>query len=140
MAQVLNETVVGFRGSILGLEEYDDFSITLIEENSAYAYLQSLQDESIGFLVVAPFVFFPGYTFELDEKTKALLDLKSNEEVVVFNTVTIREPFTESTANLLAPLVINTRNGMARQVVLPPKSNYSTTVRLFQVALEEGGE
>lgn len=140
MAQVLNETVVGFRGSILGLEEYDDFSITLIEENSAYAYLQSLQDESIGFLVVAPFLFFPDYTFELDEKTKALLDLKSNEEVVVFNTVTIREPFTESTANLLAPLVINTRNGMARQVVLPPKSNYITTVRLFQAALEEGGE
>lgn len=140
MAQVLNETVVSFRGSILGLEEYDDFSITLIEENSAYAYLQSLQDESIGFLVVAPFVFFPDYTFELDEKTKALLDLKSNEEVVVFNTVTIREPFTESTANLLAPLVINTRNGTARQVVLPPKSNYSTTVRLFHAALEEGGE
>ncbi|UKS26136.1 flagellar assembly protein FliW [Paenibacillus sp. HWE-109] len=140
MSQLLHEKIIYFKGSILGFEEYDEFSISLIEENSAYAYLQSLQDESIAFLVIAPFVFFPDYSFEIDEKDKQWLDLTIEEDLLVFNTVTIKEPFTESTVNLLAPLVINIANGKARQIVLPPKSNYGTAVLLINQASEESGE
>lgn len=140
MLQFLHEKAVRFNGNILGFEEFDEFAITAVEENSPYAYLQSMQDENIGFLVVVPFVFYPEYTFELEDKDKTLLELRSQEEVAILNMVTIREPYTKSTVNLLAPLVINIGNGHARQVVLPPRSNYGTSEPLFKAVLKESGE
>ncbi|MFC5700880.1 flagellar assembly protein FliW [Cohnella faecalis] len=140
MIQLLHERVVQFKGSLLGFEELNEFSITAVEEDSPYAYMQSLQDESIGFLVATPFIFHPDYTFEIEEKDKTLLELKSQEEVAVFNLVTIKEPFTQSTVNLLAPVIINLTNGQARQVVLPPKSNYGTSELLFREIPEKSGE
>lgn len=140
MLRILHEKVIRFNGSILGFEEFDEFVVTVVEEDSPYVYLQSLQDENIGFLVALPFVFYPEYTFEIDDKDKALIELKSQEEVAVLNTVTIREPYTKSTVNLLAPLVINISTGKARQVVLPPKSNYGTKEPLFKEAPLESGE
>ncbi|MCZ8514875.1 flagellar assembly protein FliW [Paenibacillus filicis] len=140
MVQLIHEKVIRFNGSILGFENYDEFLVTLVEDDSPYAYLQSLQDENIGFLVVTPFVFHPEYTFEIDDKHKTILGLKTLEEVAVFTTVTIREPYTQSTVNLLAPLVINITNGQGRQIVLPPKSNYGTNEPLFRKVFEESGE
>lgn len=137
MLQILHKKVIRFNGSILGFEEFNEFEISVVEDNSPYAYLQSLQDENIGFLVVTPFVFYPEYMFELDDKDKTLLEMKSPEEVAVLNIVTIREPFIKSTVNLLAPLVINITSGQARQVVLPPKSNYGTNELLFEKAIDE---
>ncbi|WP_274654195.1 flagellar assembly protein FliW [Paenibacillus humicola] len=136
----LHGKVIQLNGSLLGLEAYDAFLVSVVDPEGPYAYLQSLQEEKIGFLVVTPFLFYSEYTFELDEKNKLLLDLKSKEEVLVLNTVTIREPFTQSTVNLLAPIVVNLRNGQARQIVLPPKTQYGTTEPLFRDAAEESGE
>lgn len=140
MLDFLHEKVIRFNGSILGFEEFDEFVISVVEEGSPYAYLQSLKDENIGFLVVTPFVFYPEYMFEIEDKDKSLLELKSNEEVAVLNIVTIKEPYIKSTVNLLAPLVLNIAAGQARQLVLPPQSTYGTNDPLFKEAPEEGGE
>ncbi|MCY9665106.1 flagellar assembly protein FliW [Paenibacillus alginolyticus] len=140
MLQLLHEKVIHFNGSILGFEEYDEFIFSFAEEDSPYAYLQSLKDDNIGFLLVIPFVFYSDYAFEVDDKDKAALGIVSEEEVAAFTIVTIREPFTKSSTNLLAPIVVNTTSGQARQVVLPPRSNYSTNEPLFKDAHEESGD
>lgn len=140
MLGFLNEQVVRFGGKILGFEEHDEFQLTVVEENGPYAYLQSLTDENIGFLVAAPFAFYQNYSFELEDHDKNYLGLDNAEEAAVLSIVTIHEPFTDSTLNLLAPLVINYRTGQAMQIVLPPKSNYGTKEPLFRKVPMERGE
>jgi flagellar assembly factor FliW len=140
MLDLLQGKVLRFNGSILGFEELDEFEVSVVEEGSPYAYLQSVQDENISFLVVTPFVFYPNYTFEIENNDKSLLELNSNEEVAVINIVTIKEPYTKSTVNLLAPLVLNIATEQARQLVLPPQSTYGTNDPLFKEAPEESGE
>lgn len=140
MLDRLQGKVLRFNGSILGFEELDEFEVSVVEEGSPYAYLESVQDENISFLVVTPFVFYPDYTFEIEDNDKSLLELNSNEEVAVINIVTIKEPYTKSTVNLLAPLVLNIATEHARQLVLPPQSTYGTNDPLFKEAPEESGE
>ncbi|MCY9660503.1 flagellar assembly protein FliW [Paenibacillus chondroitinus] len=140
MLDLLQGKVLRFNGSILGFEELDEFEVSVVEEGSPYAYLQSVQDENISFLVVTPFVFYPNYTFEIEDNDKSLLGLNSNEEVAVINIVTIKEPYIKSTVNLLAPLVLNIATEHGRQLVLPPQSNYGTNDPLFKEAPEESGE
>ena len=81
--------------------------------------------------MTVPFVFFPDYEFELDDENLAKLDLRQQEDLLLYVLLTIpggKVP--EMTANLMAPLVINQANMQARQVVLE-QSGYTTKHRLF---------
>ena len=59
------------------------------------------------------------------------LSLDSDEDAVIYTLVTIPDgDVSRLSANLLAPVVVNKKNGKARQVILE-KSNYTTRHLLF---------
>jgi flagellar assembly factor FliW len=136
----LQGKVLQLNGSILGFENYNEFSVNVVEENNHFAYLQSLEQENVGFLVVTPFTFYSDYSIEIEEKDHKFLDIDTHEDVIVLSIVTIVEPFTESTLNLLAPILINIKNDQGKQMVLPPKCKYSTKEPLFKAVQTESGE
>jgi flagellar assembly factor FliW len=80
--------------------------------------LRSLQASDVRFLVAAPGAFFPDYTFELDDEAVADLQLGTHEEALVLVLLTIGADAASTTANLLAPVVVNARNRSAAQIIL----------------------
>jgi flagellar assembly factor FliW len=86
---------------------------------SPFLLLSSTKDPDIGFVVVAPWVFYPDYEFELDSATAERLGLNVADDAVVFTVVTLRERPEDSTVNLLGPIVVNRFTHEAAQVVLP---------------------
>lgn len=80
--------------------------------------LRSVERPRVRFLVAVPTVFFPRYSFELDESVCADLDLRGAEEALVLVLLTIGDDTASTTANLLAPVVINARTRSAVQVIL----------------------
>jgi flagellar assembly factor FliW len=80
--------------------------------------LRSLERPAVRFLVAVPTAFFPDYSFELDGGACAELELTEAEEAVVLVLLTIGDDSTSTTANLLAPVVINARTRSAAQVIL----------------------
>jgi flagellar assembly factor FliW len=91
--------------------------------------LTSSDDPEVGFIVVAPWVFYPDYEFELDTGAAERLGLSKAEEAVVFSVVTLRDRPEDSTVNLLGPIVVNRFSHEAAQVVLP-NSGYSVRAPL----------
>jgi flagellar assembly factor FliW len=93
----------------------------------------------LAFLLTIPFLFFPDYSFELDEESLQELDIQNQENVFYYSLVTIPNgSIRYMTANLVAPIVLNSENMQAKQVVLE-KSNYTTKHRLFpETAKKEG--
>ena len=68
---------------------------------------------------------------EIDDDTIKELGIKNQEDVILYSLITIPNGSVRyMTANLLAPVVINTKNMQARQIVME-KSNYTTKHRLF---------
>lgn len=88
------------------------------DEDSPYARLVSLDDPSVAFLVAPPEEFFDDYHVPLHEDDARLLQLDGAEEALVLVIVTVGERAEQATANLLGPLVLNTRARLGRQVVL----------------------
>jgi flagellar assembly factor FliW len=80
--------------------------------------LRSLQQPAVRFLVAVPTAFFPDYAFDLDESTCAALGLVDADEALVLVLLTIGDDSASTTANLLAPVVINSRTRSAAQVIL----------------------
>lgn len=140
MLEQLHGKEINFKGSVLGFSELNKFELNVIDADTPYAFLQSMEDQDVGFLVSVPFAFEPEYSFEIDDHYKETIGIKKPEDVLVLSIITIQEPFENSTMNLLAPLVINVSNCLGSQVVLPPRCPYSTKEPLFKTISIESGK
>ena len=80
--------------------------------------LRSLEEPAVRFLCAAPTAFFPDYVVELDEVDCADLDLRDEGEALVLVLLTLGRDAAPTTANLLAPVVVNAPTRTAAQVIL----------------------
>ena len=137
--EVDEKKIVHFKDGIPAFEDEHEFIILPYEEDSPYYFMQSLRSPELAFLLTVPFLFFSDYTFEIDETTVKELDIKNSDAVFYYSMITIPNgSIRYMTANLLAPIVLNSENMQAKQVVLD-KSNYTTKHRLFpEPAKKEG--
>ncbi|MED1740751.1 flagellar assembly protein FliW [Bacillus swezeyi] len=116
--QIQEEQMIVFENGLPGFSDEQKFVILPLSEDSPFVVLQSVQTEELAFIVVSPFIFFKDYGFDLDETTVELLEIESGEDVEVMAILTIEEPFEKSTANLIAPIVVNRKKMLAKQVIL----------------------
>ncbi|WP_232524922.1 flagellar assembly protein FliW [Nocardioides mangrovicus] len=94
------------------------FALVQLDEGSPACDLRAVDDPDARFLVVPPDVFFPGYEPVIDDATVERLGIDSAEDVLVLVVVNVGGSLAESTANLRAPVVVNTTTRLVQQVVL----------------------
>lgn len=129
--EVDESKIVNFENGIPAFEEEHEFVIVPYDEESPYFFMQSLKTPELAFIITVPFLFFPEYAIEIDDATIKELDIKNQDDVSLYSLVTIPNGSVRyMTANLLAPVVLNTENMKAKQLILE-KSNYTTKHRLF---------
>lgn len=128
--QIEEKKVVQFFNGIPGFPEEDQFVVLPLEEDESIFILQSVKTEGLGFVLVNPFLYFPDYDFTLEDQFVEILDIKSPEDILVYCILTVHDPFENTTANLQAPVIINTRNHKGKQVILN-SDKYTTRHKLF---------
>src|SRR3546814_18948996 len=85
--------------------------------------LRSLDHEDLRFRVITPGQFFDDYEPVLGDEDVNLLGLTSAEEALVLLVLKPGESLASTTANLVAPLVVNTTHRRAAQVSLADSRN-----------------
>ena len=129
--EIEEQDVVRFADGIPAFEDEHEFVVLPYEEGTPYMFLQSMMTPELAFLMTDPFVFFPDYSFELDDENMDKLEIKTMDDVLVCTLISIpRSGVADMTTNLLAPVVINRHTMQARQIVLE-KTQYTTKHRLF---------
>lgn len=109
---------VVFEKGLPGFESHKNFEINDIEENQKFKVVNSLDDKSVGFIVVSPFDIKKDYEIKLDEDTINSLKIDKPEEVLLLNIVTLGKKLEDSTVNLKAPLVMSVKNKLGLQLIL----------------------
>jgi flagellar assembly factor FliW len=100
--------------------------VRLGDELSPFSVLRHLDDDTgPEFVVTHPGLFFPEYAPEIDDDTAGRLELKSADDALLLVIVTVADPVSASTANLLGPIVVNRNTRAAAQAVLG-SSGYAT--------------
>lgn len=107
-----------FKKGILGFEDYNDFVVKDIEDNEVFKIIESKSDANVSLVIVSPFDIVEDYTVKIPEATIESLDIKSQEDVIIYTTVTLNSDIKKTTANLRAPIVINSKNYLAEQIIL----------------------
>ena len=111
-------TILTFDHGIPGFEEEKKFVPLSLGEDSIFQVLQSVDTEGLAFIITSPYAIAENYNFEIDEATVHGLEIKNENEVAVYVIVTLKDSLADSTANLKAPIVVNTKNKKAKQVIL----------------------
>lgn len=113
-----SEQKISFPWGLPGLEDYQEFTLNSLEKDSPFCFLQAVRQREIGLLVVNPYVYFNNYDFELSEEIAGQLKINDEKQVAVLCTVNTSRGAGSATVNLLAPIIINTEQLLAKQVVL----------------------
>ena len=138
---VPEDLVVQFPEGLPGFEDQKQFAFlpyTVDEDNSPFAYMQSVQDPDLTLLLADPFLFFKHYNLEMNDEDAAQLGLSDSEETAgVYGVVSVpRDRMDQMTVNLVAPIVVNWKEQKGMQVILN-RSPYSTKHRLFPLGLPQ---
>ena len=107
-----------FRTGLPGFADARRFLLVRLDDLGSVFSLRSLEQPELRFLVVPPAPFFPTYEPEIDDEAAERLGLETAEDALVLLVVTPGERPEDTTANLLAPVVVNVRTAAATQVVL----------------------
>lgn len=105
-------------GGILGFNKLNRFVMIIHEEGSPFHWFQSLEDGTIAFVTMNPFVIKSDYEPEIDDQTIEMLEVDKAEDIELMVIITVRSEPVKMTANLRAPLVINRQKRLASQVIL----------------------
>ena len=101
-----------------GFPDQRQFTLVQLDEDGVLCQLQSLEDPALSFLVMSPVPFFPDYAPEVSDDVVADLQITSAEDVIVLLVLNAGDTLATTTANLLAPVVVNTATLRASQVIL----------------------
>ncbi|MDH3892634.1 MAG: flagellar assembly protein FliW [candidate division Zixibacteria bacterium] len=116
--EIPDDKVITMQRPILGFEHLAQFCLIQREEMAPFHWLHSTKDPSVAFIVLNPAIFFEDYRIEVNPKEIAELEIDDLKSVETYAIVTVPEDPKETSVNLQGPILINTENGFAKQLVL----------------------
>lgn len=105
-----------------GFPSNRSFALVQLDDDGVLCQLRSLEDPSLRFLVMPPVPFFPDYAPEVSDEVVEDLQIESADDVIVLLVLNAGESLDTTTANLMAPVLINTATRRASQVILDDPS------------------
>ena len=124
IVEIEEKDIIHFETGLPGFEDFNEYVILPVEEDSPFALLQSLKEMEIGFVLAYPFAFKSDYAFDISDEDKKDLNAKNHDELAIYSIVSVKENFKDSTLNLLAPVLINVKEKCGRQIVLQDSRTY----------------
>ncbi len=116
--EISTNEIISIPSGILGFPDDQNFCLVDTGDDTLIIWLQSLTNPRLAFPVLEPKLFKNDYVVRLSAAELRELKLNSIRDASVFTILTIPSNFSEMTANLKAPLVINVKDKIAKQVVL----------------------
>ena len=111
------DEIIIFEKSIPGFNDVKRFILKEIE-GSSFKLLQSIDDVTVGFVVISPFEVEENYEINLSEEVIKTLEIKEATDVLLYSLVTLNSKVEKITVNLKAPVVINVNNKKAEQFII----------------------
>ena len=118
--EVADEDLYTFPLGLFAFEDLRTFAlISPLGEDVYPKWLQSAEDVVPCFIVFDPNAVSADYKVTLDTKQERLLRLSSNEYTGLLVIATVPSDFTKTTVNMKAPIVVNYKDRLAAQIILP---------------------
>jgi flagellar assembly factor FliW len=111
---------------LIGFPNHQSFELLYQPDQLPFRWLSLRGPDPVHFVVIEPGGIIADYEPELFDEDANFLGIADPADVLVLNIVTVSrtEPVT-ATVNLIGPIILNRRTGIAKQVVLANHSRYN---------------
>lgn len=115
--------VIYFKNGLFGFENFKKYLLIRFENNNNNLIcLQSIEEESIAFVMINPYNFINDYNLSLSEEDFKQLQVDDITSILVYNICVLNDDISRSTANMKCPVVINPQTRNAKQLILEDSS------------------
>jgi len=112
---------------ILGFDTLKEVKLEKVDD--IFMKMQSSTDEHISFTMVNPFAL-RDYDFDIPDSVNDILEIDKDSNILILNVVLIQTPIEDSVVNFIGPVVFNTDNNKAAQVILQDSARYSVAEKI----------
>lgn len=115
-----DERIITFPKGIIGFPDLTKFAMVHDSEKGVDSihWLQSLDEPAFAMPVMDPLIVCPDYNPEVDDELLKHLGELNPEEMLVLVTVTVPKDLKQMSANLKGPIIINSVDRTATQVIV----------------------
>jgi len=107
---IQNDQIFYFENGMLGFEDLHNFVVISEEETAPFKWLISIEKPEIGFPLLSPWLidinYSPGDQYDI-------------EKLVFFVVITLENEEGKMSANMKAPVILDTDNLKGEQIILP---------------------
>lgn len=131
--EVSEESIFDFPNGVFAFEDAKRFAlISPLGENVYPMWLQSMTDISPCFIVFDPTIIDGGYTVSLNKSEEALLRINENSKTRCLVIAKVPQDYKQTTVNMKSPIIINTDEKLAAQVILPNDYQFRLPIYLSE--------
>jgi flagellar assembly factor FliW len=112
---------------LLGFEDVKEVVLQKIDD--IFMKMQSSTDEHLSFTMIDPFVL-RDYDFEIPQNIQEMLGIDKESNILVLNIVLIQTPIEDSVVNFIGPVVFNTDNNKAAQIIIQDTNEYGVAEKI----------
>lgn len=130
--EIADEEVLSFSEGIYAFEDIKEFVILKQDDDEGPIFwLQAIKDENLCFLIMDPRIVIDDYKPDIPEEILKKLEVTSEDYLRYFVIAVTPKNLNDTTVNLKSPIIINSENNVAMQVILD-NNDYSIRHRVFE--------
>ena len=119
--EIEDKKIIQFPQGIPGLEDIKRFALVYNEETKPISWLQAIDSPAISLPVIDPFLILPNYVFDILQEDINDLSIAHESDIHVVNVLVIPEDMEKMTINLAAPILINIKLNLGKQIFIDGK-------------------
>ena len=112
---------------ILGFQNVKQ--VTLEKIDDIFMKMKSVEEENVSFTLIDPFVLRE-YDFEVPDNIQEMLGIDKNSNLIILNIILIQTPIENSVVNFIGPMIFNTDNKKAAQVIINDSKEYGVAEKI----------
>ncbi len=133
--ELTEDKVITFENGIFGFEDYKRYTLLYDVEREGdkriISWFQSLDEEALALPVIDPNFVMPSYDPSVPSEIIESIGTLNDDNAVILLTLTVPSDLTKMTANLKAPIIINSETKKGCQVVAE-NSDYMVKYNVYE--------
>jgi flagellar assembly factor FliW len=134
--EIPEDKIITMAKPVLGFERLKQYCIIEREDCEPFLWYQSIDSPETAFIVCNPVIFYPDYRIEVNPRELEEIRITDVKAVETYSIVTVPRDPRQLSINLKGPIIINTENRLAKQLVLV-NSDYKVKEYLIDIETVE---
>lgn len=127
--EIDESTIITMPDGIIGFEDTKRYTLlSPLGDDKFPMWLQSVDGTEPCFVVYDPMQIYPDYRFEISDEEQEQLKIDENSPYRVLAAAIVPDNYLETTINLRCPIIINTKENIAAQVILTEHYDFKCPV------------